>query len=129
MSLSSARSITQSVGTPRAVYLDYPLGQTAGRAGDIAEQNAILEETCKAFEELMSPGKVIDLPMRWAEDDAWKDRVMRPYVPLDGPEQAAESLSGDQRTPREATPQYQSRQDEVVADPNCERCIFLSESA
>ena len=89
MSLSSARSITQSVGTPRAVYLDYPLGQTAGRAGDIAEQNAILEETCKAFEDLMSPGKVIDLPMRWAYDDAWMDRVRRPYVPLYVPEHSA----------------------------------------
>ncbi|HCG69701.1 MAG TPA: glycine reductase, partial [Gammaproteobacteria bacterium] len=36
--LSSARSITESVGAPRAVYLDYPLGQTAGRANNFAEQ-------------------------------------------------------------------------------------------
>ena len=95
----------------------------------MAEQNAVLEEACRAFEELTSPGKVIDLPMRWAEDDAWKDRVMRSNEALEGFEQAAESLSGDQRTPRTATPQYQSLQDENAADPNCERCIFLSESA
>ena len=117
------------MGTPRAVYLDYPLGQTAGRAGDLAEQNAVLDAACKAFEELSSPGRIIDLPMRWAEEDTWKDRVMTPDAAHETPGQALGSLSGDQRTPREATPQYQSRQDEVVADPNCERCIFLSESA
>ena len=32
----------------------------------------MLEAACEAFEELSSPGRVIDLPMRWAEDDVWK---------------------------------------------------------
>ena len=67
VSLSSARSITESVGTPRAVYLDYPLGQNAGRAETCG--NAVLDAACEAFEELSSPGKIIDLPMRWAEED------------------------------------------------------------
>ena len=116
------------MGTPRAVYLDYPLGQTAGRAGDLAEQNAVLEAACEAFEELSSPGRVIDLPMHWAEDDAWKDRVMRPDAAHKSPGQAPDSLSGDQRTPRRDTPQYQSPLDEAAADPSCRSCVFLSES-
>lgn len=116
------------MGTPRAVYLDYPLGQTAGRAGDFAEQNAVLEAACEAFEELSSPGRVIDLPMHWAEDDAWKDRVMRPVPAQKSPREAPDSLSGDQRSPRRDTPQYQSPQDEAAADPSCRSCVFLSES-
>ena len=31
VSMSNARSITAAANPPRAVYLDYPLGQTAGR--------------------------------------------------------------------------------------------------
>ena len=126
MSLSSARSITQSVGAPRAVYLDYPLGQTAGRAGDVAEQCAVLEAACDAFETLVEPGSVLDLPMRWAADDAWKERVMRPEPASKGP-QSPDPLAGDQRTPRRDTPQYQSPLDEQAADPNCPSCIFLAE--
>lgn len=132
MSLSSARSITQSVGAPRAVYLDYPLGQTAGRAGDMAEQCAVLEAACDAFETLVEPGSVLDLPMRWATDDAWKERVMRPEPASKdakdskGP-QSPDPLAGDQRTPRRDTPQYQSPLDEQAADPDCSSCIFLAE--
>ena len=62
--------ITQSVGTPRALYLDYPLGQTAGRAGDLDEQRQILELACHSFENMSHPGSIVDLPMRWSEDDA-----------------------------------------------------------
>ena len=135
MSLSSARSITQSVGAPRAVYLDYPLGQTAGRAGDLAEQCAVLEAACGAFETLVEPGSVLDLPMRWAADDDWKERVMRPEPASQDAQDAKDSkgpqspdpLAGDQRTPRRDTPQYQSPLDEQAADPNCPSCIFLAE--
>ena len=130
MSLSSARSITQSVGAPRAVYLDYPLGQTAGRAGDLAEQCTVLETACSAFEALVEPGGVLDLPIRWAKDDAWKDRVMRPETTMrdsNGP-QSPDPLAGDQRTPRRDTPQYQYSLDEQAADPSCPSCVFLAES-
>ena len=115
------------MGTPRAVYLDYPLGQTAGRAGDLAEQNAVLEAACEAFEELSSPGRVIDLPMRWAEDDAWMDRVMRPDAAKKCTAQAPDSFSGDQVTPRIDSLLYQSPLDEAAADPSCRSCVFLSE--
>ena len=100
MSLSSARSITQSVGTPRALYLDYPLGQTAGRAGDLDEQRQILELACHSFENMSHPGSIVDLPMRWSEDDAWKDMVMRPHTENDGElSDDASVLAGDQRSP------------------------------
>ena len=125
MSLSSARSITQSVGTPRALYLDYPLGQTAGRAGDLDEQRQILELACHSFENMSHPGSIVDLPMRWSEDDAWKDMVMRPHTENDGElSDDASVLAGDQRRERYDTPQYQHAEDALTADPNCPTCIF-----
>lgn len=126
LSLTSARSITQSVGAPRALYLDYPLGQTAGRAGDLDEQRQIMEHVCRGFEDIAQPGSIIDLPMRWSEDDTWKDVVMRPQRDHDiEPLEDEHGLAGDQRAPRHDTPQYQLPEDALAADPQCQTCFFL----
>ncbi|HBW99901.1 MAG TPA: hypothetical protein DEF77_03060 [Gammaproteobacteria bacterium] len=96
----------------------------------MAEQCAVLEAACSAFETLGEPGAVLDLAIRWAKDDAWKDRVMRPEpasMDANGP-QSPDPLAGDQRTPRRDTPQYQSPLDEQAADPSCPSCVFLAES-
>jgi len=50
LSLTSALSITQSVNPPRAVFLDFPLGHTAGRPHDEKIQDAIIEAALTAFE-------------------------------------------------------------------------------
>ena len=42
--MSSAYSITRSVNPPRAVYLDFPLGRTAGKANDKPLQRKIIFE-------------------------------------------------------------------------------------
>ena len=55
-------------------------------------------------------GDVLRLPYHWAEDDDWKDGVMR----------------GDSRLPRHDQPQYQSPEDAAAADPACPTCVFLS---
>ena len=119
VTLTSARSITQSVNPPRAVYLDYPLGQTAGREGDLAEQKYVMQQALLAVQEMTEPGSIKDLALRWAEDDSWKDGVMRPKTP-------GNSDSGDDRLGREPTPQYQYPEDADVADPNCSSCVFLN---
>ena len=119
VTLSSARSITQSVNPPRAVYLDYPLGQTAGREGDLAEQKYVMQQALLAVQEMTEPGSIKDLALRWAEDDSWKDSVMRPKTP-------GNSDSGDDRLGREPTPQYQHPEDADVADPSCSSCVFLN---
>ncbi|NCF44947.1 MAG: hypothetical protein GWP70_09035 [Proteobacteria bacterium] len=126
--LSSARSITESVGVPRAVYLDYPLGQTAGRAHDFAEQASVLESACRGFEDIRQPGSIVDLKLQWSADDDWKDVVMRPSPPHDGKTLPTEHqrLAGDQRTARHATPQYQHPADADAADPECTSCVFLA---
>lgn len=115
--MSSALSITQSVNPPRAVFLDFPLGHTAGKAHDKALQRKIMIDTLSALDSIQSPGTIRTLPYRWAADDDWKDRVMRPD----------ESGShNDNRTARDATPQYQLPADReaVTAEDRCPGCYF-----
>lgn len=134
VSLTSAYSITDSVGVPRGVFLDYPLGQTAGRAGEPAEQRQIMEFACQAFEDMESPGEIKPAPLTWPEGASWKDAVMRPHKSSstdNGSDDNAlehRSLRGDQRTHRHDTPQYQLPEDLTEAEPNCPSCVFLTTS-
>ncbi len=124
--MSSALSITRAVNPPRAVYLDYPLGHTTGKPNNPHLQKAILRDALAAFEEMTAPGEIKMLGYEWAEDDSWKDRVMRPT-------QAEEAENhSDSRVQRYATPQYQCEQDEALGEANmashgCPTCVWLEE--
>ena len=116
LSLSSALSITQSVNPPRAVFLDFPLGHTAGKALDEGLQDAIFEAALAAFETMETPGSVQTLPFDWADDDAWKDSVMRPQVAGSGGDGGDGGEHRDDRSERSAEPQYQLDSDRVAAE-------------
>ena len=73
-----------------------------------------------AFQDLETPGSIVTLALTWAEDDAWKDGVMRPK-PADG--RGNPSQHEDDRVTRFDTPQYQTAEDAELADPNCPTCI------
>lgn len=120
--MSSARSITAAINPPRAVYLDYPLGHTAGKPNDPDNQLAIMRDTLAAFDQIRDPGTIIDLDYSWAADDGWKDSVMRP----DAESNSDRNSHNDTRTERHNTPQYQSPDDAAAADPSCPTCIFLT---
>ena len=119
--MSSAYSITAAVSPPRAVYLDFPLGHTAGKPHDTGLQRSILRDTLDALVAIDEPGTIRRLPYRWAEDDAWKDLVMRP---------SPDGSSADDRTERHPDPQYQSEADRIAAQAaferdGCPTCVFL----
>ena len=121
ISMSSAYSITAAVRPPRAVYLDFPLGHTAGKAHDPALQRRVLRDTLDALAAIDTPGTIRRLPYRWAEDDAWKDSERRPDHGGSG---------GDDRTVRHPDPQYQCEEDRVAAQvaferEGCPSCVFL----
>ena len=124
--MSSAHSITAAVNPPRAVYLDYPLGHTAGKAGDRADQMNIMRDTLAAFERIEQAGTIVDLPYKWRDSDAWKDGVMRP-----GTDTGGDTGDGhnDDQVARVATPQYQTIEDEHAADSACPTCVFLEQPA
>ncbi|KAA0236661.1 hypothetical protein EDM76_07845 [bacterium] len=98
--LSSALDITRSVNPPRAAFLDFPLGHTAGKAHEPGLQRTIMLEALEAFSSLREPGQVKLLPFRWDKDDSWK--------------RAMDRL--DTRLPRFDTPQYQFDEDRALAE-------------
>ena len=119
--MSSAYSITAAVRPPRAVYLDFPLGHTAGKAHDPALQRRVLRDTLDALATIGAPGTIRPLPYLWAEDDVWKDSVRRPDPG---------GSSTDDRTERHPDPQYQCEEDRTAAlaafeREGCPSCVFL----
>ena len=121
ISMSSARSITAAVNLPRAVFLDFPLGHTAGRAHDKAGQRKIMIDTLSALDSIQAPGTIRDLAYRWHENDDWKDTVMRPDT---------SGEHNDNRTERDDSPQYQLETDRaaVQSEDQCPGCFFLKAS-
>lgn len=117
--MSSAFSITRAVNPPRAVFLDFPLGHTAGKPHDKALQRKIMIDTLSALDSTQAPGTIRTLPYHWAETDDWKDGVMRP----DGG-----GSHNDNRTSRDDSPQYQLQADReaVLAEDRCPGCYFLT---
>ena len=73
--LACARDITASAFPPRAVFLNYPLGNPAGRPHDPSNQRAVLEAALHLLETATKPGTIQDLPFRWTDDDTWMERV------------------------------------------------------
>jgi hypothetical protein len=98
---------------------------------------SIVRDALRTFETLRTPGAVAMLPYEWADDDAWKDTVMRPRASSSSGAAgsgsgAAGSDSGarDDRVERVATPQYQSSADQAEADATlasggCATCVWL----
>ncbi len=124
--MSSAYSITRSVNPPRAVYLDFPLGRTAGKANDKPLQRKIMIDTLSALDSIQVPGTIRELPYQWSDDDAWKDLVMRP-------DPNSSDGHNDSRIERVATAQYQCDADRAAAEATlakggCSTCVFLEDS-
>ncbi len=120
--MTSAWSITAAVNPPRAAFLDFPLGHTAGRPDDAAEQTDIMRAALKVFTDAQR-GSITRLPFQWEDseqaNDEWKAAVMAGDASDEGEE------SGDDRVERFATPQYQSPDDEQMADASCPTCVWL----
>lgn len=69
--LGSALDIFRAGRPPRAAFVDYPLGHSAGKAFDRTGQLAIVRAALGAFASLTAPGAILRLPNVWG-DDAWR---------------------------------------------------------
>lgn len=107
VSLSSALGITASVNPPRAVFVDYPLGHTAGPRDDPATQREIVRAALSALTDGQPPGAIRRLPLVWPGGEAWKSTVMRPDP---------HGHHSDDRRERLDTPQYQCEDDRRAAE-------------
>jgi len=101
--LASALDIIEAGRPPRALFVDYPLGHTAGRPFDAANQREILDAAVDAFASVRTPGEVVHLSCRWSDSDAWKASATDPEA-------------GDVRSPRDTTPRYQEESDRLAAE-------------
>jgi hypothetical protein len=102
MCLGSALDILESGGPPRATFVDYPLGHSAGRPFDQADQLAIVRTALHGLESMRQPGEIRVLPHRWDELGEWR-------------REAARTQGADTRLPRDETPRFQCEADRAAA--------------
>lgn len=132
ISFTSARSITERVNPPRSVFIDLPLGHTAGAPNDPVGQRQLLTDGLVAGFAMTEPGSIVDLPFRWIDDD-WK------AAPLSWSRSAQDrglsgTDAGDTRTVRNPEPVYHDDADRVAAEAvawedQCQVCIGLDPGA
>ncbi len=108
--MTSALSITRSVAAPRAAFVDFPLGHTAGKPHRPELQRELMAEALAAFHELQSPAEIRFLSQRWSRDESWRQN------PMANSASETERAGSDFRTPRRDTPQYQYSADRVEAE-------------
>lgn len=102
MCLGSALDILESGRAPRSTFVDYPLGHTAGKPFDTADQLDIVRAALRGFESAAQPGDIQILPNRWDASSEWK-------------KEAARTRGSDTRRPRDETPQFQHEADREAA--------------
>lgn len=101
VSLTSAWTITASANPPRAAFVDFPLGHTAGPPHDPETQREIAAAALRLVHEAPEPATIVSLGQRWPGDWKLEARELR-----------------DHRTPREPTPQYERASDRELAVAN-----------
>ena len=102
MCLGSALDILESGAPPRATLVDYPLGHTAGKPFDPADQVDIVRKALRGFETMTQPGEIQVLPNIWDAAGDWR-------------REAANTRGSDTRQPRDETPQFQHPDDREAA--------------
>ena len=79
---TNARDIAASAGNPRQVFINYPLGNSAGRPNDPENQRSVLRAGLKLLEDAESPGIIVDLPYRWSDTREWMEKFMTDEQPF-----------------------------------------------
>ena len=101
--LGSAHDILAAGRPPRSVFVDYPLGHSAGRPFHPDDQRAVLGAALHGFEAMVQPGEILSLDRRWPGDEDWRSAAVDPG-------------RGDTRQPRDMTPRYQTEEDRRLAE-------------
>ncbi len=99
--VGSAQDILQAGRPPRACFIDYPLGHTAGKPFDAADQAGIVRAALATLATATGPDTLVTLPNRWG-DDEWRA-------------EASSTEATDTRQPRDEAPQFQHPADRLAA--------------
>ena len=68
VTVSTGRDITALVRPPRSLFVNFPMGNTFGRAGDNVMQTKILRAALDFIVTAEEPGVLVDLPLKWDDD-------------------------------------------------------------
>ena len=79
---TNARDIAASAGNPRQIFLNYPLGNPAGRPHDPENQRSVLRAGLKLLEDADRPGIIVDLPYTWSDSREWMEKFMTKEQPF-----------------------------------------------
>ena len=101
--LGSARDILLAGRPPRAVFVDYPLGHSAGKPFDKSDQYTVVRQALENFESVSEAGRLIEIPVSWPDGEGWKGAAVDP-------------ARGDTRQVRDDSPRYQFEADRVLAE-------------
>jgi hypothetical protein len=77
--LGSARDIVEQAGVARFVFVDFPLGNPAGKPYDAAMQAEIASLTIDVLEHAIAPRTTVQASLSWGSDQ-WREN----YMALDG---------------------------------------------
>jgi hypothetical protein len=94
VTFTNARDIAESAGNPRQIFLNYPLGNPAGRPHDPENQRSVLLAGLKLLEQADRPGIIVDLPYSWSDDDSWIRKFMTEEQPFISEEAEAKRQEG-----------------------------------
>ena len=86
--IGSAQDIVETAGVPRLLYVDYPLGNPAGRPGHADEQREIAAAALELVVAAVGPRTTRRLGLEWGSDE-WRDVYM--HVGPDNAEELAEA--------------------------------------
>lgn len=99
--LGAAKDIVETVGVPRYVFSDVPLGNSAGLPHDVASQRTALELALQVLEVAPGPRTTVQSPLQWpGEPHAWKRDLMN--LSSLTPEEAARARADFQEQKRRA---------------------------
>ncbi len=60
--------ITEKIGVPRAVAVEFPFGMIWGLPGDGEMHEKLMKHMLDAAETIAEPGTIIELPYEWPEE-------------------------------------------------------------
>jgi D-proline reductase (dithiol) PrdB len=92
---TNARDIAASAGNPRQIFLNYPLGNSAGRPNDPENQRSVLQAGLKLLEEADRPGIIVELPYTWSDSREWIVKFMtdeQPFISEDAEDKRQDLL-------------------------------------
>ncbi|HET6160078.1 MAG TPA: glycine/sarcosine/betaine reductase selenoprotein B family protein [Dongiaceae bacterium] len=70
--MGCAKDIVEHAGVPRFLFSDFPLGNAAGKPGDVASQALTLDLALKLLQSAPAPRTTVQSPQRWGADPSWK---------------------------------------------------------